>query len=76
MEKNSDCGLCVAETVLVENLSWLQTLWAVEGCEVPENKTSLRSPSRSRGPLKRSLHPPTQLPLDALSKQPVRASYK
>lgn len=32
------------ETVLIKKLSWPQKPWVVEGCEIPENKTSLSTP--------------------------------
>lgn len=59
----------------MKKLSWPQRLWVVEGCEIPENKTSLSTPLCGGGSLRQG--PPgvqPQSPLDAFSKQPVRAS--
>lgn len=47
MQKDSDPGLCVAENCPSGEFKSATEALGVEGCEVPENKTSLRRLSKA-----------------------------
>lgn len=54
VQKDSDLGLCVAENCPSGEFKLATEALGVEGCEVPENKTSLRRLSKAGGLRERS----------------------